>query len=191
MKQIYQSFIQEVSTLYCAAEYRTDHVEFSYLGYRFHVVLEDEETNLLRISANILSTNTRVREWIAILFEGECVMEFPTFIYDVRREKDSFHLDVAISSLFLFSPEINNKALYLKEYVMGEIEKKLESLYRVFRSSYDTNFDSALMEKGNREDLLQKDFIPTYYKEALVKDEEFKRTHPQPEKNRRGFFSWW
>ena len=79
----------------------------------------------------------------------------------------------------------------MKEYVMGEIQGKLDLLYDGFSFSYDKAFDPALMEKGNREDLLQKDFIPTYYKEALVKDEEFKRTHPQPEKKRHRLFPWW
>lgn len=179
MRQIYQSFIQEVSALGCVAEYRTDHVEFSSQGYKFHVVLEDEETGLLRISANVLSTNTKVREWIAVLFEGEGTMCTPTFVYDVKKEKDSFQLDVAISFLFLFSPETRDKALYLKEYVMGEIQKKVDMLYKGFQFSYDKNFDPAKIEKGDRDDLLQKDFIPTYYKEALNTGGLLKRTCPQ------------
>lgn len=148
MKTIYKSFIREINTLGWEAEFLTDHVEFFYQGYRFRVVLEDEEDDLLRISANILSTDKSVREWIAILFECEGTWESPTYVYDVREEGDTFHIDVAISALFLFSQDIHNTALYFQDYVMREIMKKIEMIYECFRENYDKNFNVQLAEKG-------------------------------------------
>ena len=149
MKTIYKSFIREINTLGWEAEFLTDHVEFFYQGYRFRVVLEDEEDDLLRISANILSTDKSVREWIAILFECEGTWESPTYVYDVREEGDTFHIDVAISALFLFSQDIHNTALYFQDYVMREIMKKIEMIYECFRENYDKNFNVQLAEKGD------------------------------------------
>ena len=180
MKTIYKSFIREINTLGWEAEFLTDHVEFFYQGYRFRVVLEDEEDDLLRISANILSTDKSVREWIAILFECEGTWESPTYVYDVREEGDTFHIDVAISALFLFSQDIHNTALYFQDYVMREIMTKIEMIYECFRENYDKNFNVQLAEKGDRIDLLQKDFIPTYYKEVLTINEELNTASQQP-----------
>ena len=58
--------------------------------------------------------------------------------------------------------------------------KKIEMIYECFRENYDKNFNVQLAEKGDRIDLLQKDFIPTYYKEVLTINEELNTASQQP-----------
>lgn len=163
MEQIYSSLIDALAKNQIEAKWCDNHVEFIFAGLKFHVVKEDADGCMLRCSANILSTNENVHQWIQVLSFVDITYNSPTFVYDITQENGSLKIDAAIYHLFLLDPAIENKDRYIEIYVLPRISEKINLLFDIYKNNCDPSFDINSIEKGVRTDILEKSFLPSYY----------------------------